>query len=121
MLRTWFHRPLKFKLLHKAVSNVYPLLKQVVKSGYVFVFNLPFPMANVIGNLGDFWFFRYLNAVTTHPDPKDPLPGTHGAEALASSVGPSEKECMTSPNGASELTYSDSVRKHHFFGSGCMR
>jgi pimeloyl-ACP methyl ester carboxylesterase len=75
-------------------------------------------MANLIGNLGNFWFFRYLNAVSTHPDPPEPLPGIHGAEVLASSVGPSERECMTSPNGGSEITYSDSVLQRARSGNG---
>lgn len=81
-----------------------------MKSGYVFLFNLPLPLANVIGNVGDFWFLRYINAIATDPDPKLPLEGMYGAEALASSVGPSTKECDSSPNGQPELAYSDSVR-----------
>lgn len=110
MLRTWLHQPRNLKLLYRAASNVKPLLKQVAKSAYVFVFNLPFPLANVIGNLGNFWFFRYLNAVSTHPDPPAPLQGTQGAELLASSIGPGEKECTSSPNGKPELAYSEGVR-----------
>jgi hypothetical protein len=109
MLRTWFHQPRNLKLLYRAASNIFPLLKQVAKSGYVFVFTLPLPLANVIGNLGNFWFMRYLNAVSTHPDPGAPIEGQEGAELLASSIGPGPKECTSSPNGKPELAYSEGV------------
>jgi pimeloyl-ACP methyl ester carboxylesterase len=83
-----------------------------VKSGYVFVFNLPYPLANVIGNVGDFWWYRYLNAVSTHPDPPKPLSGAHGMELLASSVGPSTRECgIVFDDSHPELAYSYSVRE----------
>ncbi|KIW01234.1 uncharacterized protein PV09_07277 [Verruconis gallopava] len=110
MVRTWLRSPLKVRLLRRAFRNITPLLRQLVKSGYVFVFNLPFPMANLIGHVGDYWWFRYLNAVSTHPDPPKPLSGVHGAELLAGSVGPSLRECPTALKD-SELTYSDSVRR----------
>ena len=110
MARTWVHSPLNFRPLRRAFSNLSPLFKQVIKSGYIFVFNLPYPLANVIGTLGDFWFFRYLNAVSQHADPAKPLEGTYGAEMLASSVGPSIRECQSAVN-ASDLAYPDSVRR----------
>jgi pimeloyl-ACP methyl ester carboxylesterase len=110
MVKTWLRSPFNLTPLKRAFGNVAPLLRQVVKSGYVFVFNLPFPMANLVGKVGDFWWFRYLNAVSTHPDPGKPLEGAHGAEMLASSVGPSIRECGTAVN-ASKLAYSKSVRK----------
>jgi len=109
MFHTWIHQPLNFKLLRQAISNVFPLLKQVMKSGYAFVFNLPRPMANLLGNTGDFWFLRYLNAISAHPSPSKPLEGEHGAEMLASSIGPSMEQCIT--NKSEELAYSESVRE----------
>jgi pimeloyl-ACP methyl ester carboxylesterase len=115
MARTWLHSPFNLLPLRRAFGNIAPLLRQIIKSGYVFVFNLPIPMANVVGNVGDFWWFRYLNAVSTHPDPSKPLTGAHGAEMLASSVGPSLRECSTAVN-SSELAYSDSVRRRARMG-----
>jgi len=109
MVRTWVRQPRKLRLLYRAASNLYPLFKQIVKSGYVFVFYLPMPLANLVGGLGNYWFMRYINAVSTHPDPNLPLEGVHGAEALASSVGPSEDEC--NPTGFSGLAYPASVRQ----------
>lgn len=109
MLHTWFRSPLDLKLLRCVFSNASPLFRQIVKSGYIFIFNLPRPMANSIAAVGDHWFIRYLNAVTTHPDPPKPLEGSHGANLLASSLGPSMEECVTSGKG--DLTYPDSVRQ----------
>lgn len=110
MVRTWLHSPFNLRLLRTAAGNLTPLLRQVVKSGYVFVFNLPYPLSNFVGSIGDFWFLRYLNAVSTHPNPAKPLEGFYGAEMLASSVGPSMIECTSAVN-ASELAYSESVRQ----------
>jgi pimeloyl-ACP methyl ester carboxylesterase len=109
MLHTWLRNPLDLKLLRRVFSNAFPLFRQIVKSGYVFIFNLPRPLANSIGTVGDHWFLRYLNAVSTHPDPPKPLPGTHGAEMLAGSIGPSMKECVSSGKG--DLEYPRSVRE----------
>jgi hypothetical protein len=109
MLHTWIRNPLDFRILRRVFSNASPIFRQVVKSGYIFIFNLPRPMANLVGTVGDYWFIRYLNAISTHPDPPQPLPGAHGAEMLAGSVGPSMEECVT--KGAGELIYSDSVRQ----------
>lgn len=112
MLKTWLRSPFNISLIRKAFSNILPVIRQVVKSGYVFVFNLPYPLANVVGNVGDFWWYRYLNAVSTHPDPSKPLSGTHGMELLASSVGPSTIQCgVVFVNSHPELAYSDSVRE----------
>ncbi|KAF2432093.1 alpha/beta-hydrolase [Tothia fuscella] len=109
MLHTFTQSPRQIRLLARAFSNIRPLLRQIRKSGYVFVFNLPKPMANIVGSLGNFWLFRYMNAISTHPNPNTPIAGLKGAELLASSIGPSEKECTTSPNGSPELTYGPSV------------
>lgn len=126
MLSSWKHTPSNFRLLIKAFANIKPVLKQIVKSGYIFVFNLPTPISSALGSLGDHWILRLLNAVTVEPDPKLPLSGTHGAETLASSVGPSPNQCdspvskdATSPStdGSSKngpqsgLRYTESVRR----------
>jgi hypothetical protein len=76
----------------------------------VFIFNLPYPMANIVGSVGDFWWFRFLNAITEHPDPVNPLTGSHGMDILATTIGPSQRECTTAVNGT-DLAYSESVRQ----------
>lgn len=107
MLHTFIRKPSEWRLLHRAASNLYPLFQQLGKSCYIFAFTLPLPLANVVGSLGNFWFFRWMNSLALGAP--DPLPGMYGAEALASSVGPSAKECASIPNGSPELAYSSSV------------
>jgi hypothetical protein len=117
MLHTWIRKPSNTRLLSKAFANIRPILKQIIKSGYIFAFNLPTPMVSFLGSIGDFWLLRFMNAVSVEPDPDIPLEGTHGAETLGSSVGPSEAECnpvkVKDPStGSTVMTkYSDSVRQ----------
>lgn len=66
-------------------------------------------MVNSLATVGEHWFFRYLNAVTMHPDPPKPLEGSLGAELLASSTGPSMRECVIT--GKEDLAYPASVRE----------
>ena len=110
MLHTWLKAPFNLRLLRRAFTNIAPLFRQAYKSGYIFIFNLPYPLATIVGRLGDFWWYRFLNAVTEQPDPAVPLTGSHGMDLLASSIGPSIRECTSAVN-ASDLTYSDSVRR----------
>jgi len=150
MLSSWKHAPGNLRLLGKAFANIKPVLKQIIKSGYVFVFNLPSPLCSAIGSLGDFWMLRFLNAATVSRDPKQPLTGSHGAETLASSVGPGPNQCVvvnsptqnTDPNpGSSDnknttcapppLCYDDAVRRRassggwseklRLYRDGCLR
>ena len=117
MLRTWLHTPSQTRLIAKAFTSVKPVLKQLSKSGYVFTFHLPISMVSLLGSSGDYAMFRFLNAVTVTPKPTAPLPGAHGAELLASSVGPSELECEpaivedASTLSFVEMKYSESVRQ----------
>lgn len=53
MLKTWVSRPTNLRLLLRALGNVAPLIRQSVKSGYVFLFNLPYAMATIPGAIGD--------------------------------------------------------------------
>jgi hypothetical protein len=124
MLSSWKRAPSNLRLLGKAFANIKPVLKQIIKSGYIFVFNLPSPLSSALGSLGDYWMLRLLNAATVSPDPKQPLDGSHGAEALASSIGPGPNQCDThspaqnSPDPSDKSTtcapllrYSDAVRR----------
>jgi pimeloyl-ACP methyl ester carboxylesterase len=127
MLSSWKHAPNNLRLLSKAFANIKPVLKQIIKSGYIFVFRLPTPLSSTVGAIGDYWMLRLLNAATVSPDPKHPLDGSHGAETLASSIGPGPNQCAirpqaqnTAPTSSSSdkstacdspLCYSDAVRR----------
>lgn len=113
MLRTWPRMPIRvrfnlFLLFRGVFSTATPLLRQFAKSGYIFIFQLPRPMVNSLATVGDHWFLRYLNAVSMLPDPPKPLEGSHGAELLASSIGPSMEESVASGKG--DLAYPASAR-----------
>lgn len=123
MLRSWTHNPRNLRLLTHALSNVKPLLIQVSKSGYVFTFRLPAPLASKVGEIGDFWFMRVLNAVALGDrGPTTPANITQGFDLLGSSVGPGVTECDTVlvsdpqtdgglSNGDVTWKYSESVRR----------
>ena len=96
MLRAWMQSPRNYRLLAKSYANVKPILAQLVKSGYVFTFRLPPPFTPVLGSLGDFWFFRLLNAVACGDnDPSVPARTPLGYGLLASTAGPGPAECET--------------------------
>lgn len=121
MLRTWPRMPIRvrfnlFLLLRGVFSTATPLLRQFAKSGYIFIFQLPRPMVNSLATVGDHWFLRYLNAVSMLPDPPKPLEGSHGAELLASSIGPSMEESVASGKG--DLAYPASARARAQKGAG---
>lgn len=136
MLSSWKRAPSNLRLLSKAFANIKPVLKQIIKSGYVFVFNLPTPLSGMLGAIGDHWMLRVINAATVSPDPTHPLDGIHGAEILASSVGPGPNQfALRSPakntapaSGPSDkstacdpppLYYGDTVRRRALSGGWC--
>ncbi|KAF2101830.1 alpha/beta-hydrolase [Rhizodiscina lignyota] len=94
MLRTWKHRPRSVKLLKKAAASLSPLLRQLKKSGYIFVFNLPAPIANAFGPLGNYWFMRLTHELAAEGK-KYLLESREAAEMMAGSLGPSIEECSS--------------------------
>jgi hypothetical protein len=86
MLRQWKRNPRSVKLLQKSFTTLVPLLTQLHKSAYILVFNLPSPLAQFWGPLGNYWFIRVCHWMTT----KSRVPN---AEMMASCLGPSEVEC----------------------------
>lgn len=88
MLREWKRHPRSIKLLKKSFGSFAPLLRQLGKSGYVFVFNLPRPLADAWGPMGNFWFYGICTRMATMSQVPNP-------ELMASCVGPSLEECKT--------------------------
>jgi hypothetical protein len=95
MLKTWVHSPTNIRPLHHCLTNAKPLLSQILRSGYVFAFSLPWPLSAVLGRIGNFWMFRVLNAFADSNKPTAPLMSTQGLENLASSIGPGQNELDT--------------------------
>jgi hypothetical protein len=97
MLLTWIHKPTNVRPLYRLLPNARPILKQLVRSGYVFSFMLPYPLPTFLGRIGDYWMFRLLNAFSddSNERPTEPVPGTPGWNQLASSLGPGFEELKT--------------------------
>jgi len=111
MLQTWKKTPTNIRLLRKALLNARPVLNQVRKSGYIFVFNLPVRLANLPGTLANYMFLRICHAIAAGR--KHPLESTQAAEALASSLGPGvaqiEEAKKRSKSDTNALSYPESV------------
>ena len=92
MLHTWTQRPFSVRLLKSALKNITPVFKQASKSGYVFAFNLPDPLSNFCGTMGNMWLLRLMHRIATgnaEPNGKPLLLGpTEAAEAMTASIGP---------------------------------
>jgi pimeloyl-ACP methyl ester carboxylesterase len=98
MLKLWAHAPTNMSPLRQAFSSARPILIQLLKSGYIFTYNLPRPFVFLLGGIGDHWLIRLLNGFAAGPNPAAPLPGIRGLEVLASSLGPSKVEFSFDPS-----------------------
>jgi hypothetical protein len=124
MIKTWVHNPTNIRPLRQVYPNLKPIISQLVLSGYVFVFRLPWPLSSILGKLGDYWFFRLLNAFATSNKPTEPLAGAYGWDMLASCLGPGPLQVQPSLNGKDDdgdddsehLSYALALKKRS--GSG---
>jgi hypothetical protein len=117
MLTTWANNPTNFRPLKHIYPSLKPILSQLVLSGYVFVFRLPWPLSSALGGLGDFWFYRLLNAFATTNKPTEPLAGAYGWDMLASSLGPGPLEVRPGLKGQEDEDYDDSDSEHLSYAS----
>jgi pimeloyl-ACP methyl ester carboxylesterase len=91
MLHTWRKAPINTRPLFNAFTTLKPVLQQVLKSGYIFVFLLPRPAGTTLARIGDFQLFRMMAAIS-EGIPKSgglsPPSGEEGWNKVASTVGP---------------------------------
>lgn len=73
------------------------------------MFNLPAPLANSFGTLGNYWFLRLAHASARG---KRRIEGPEAAEHLASSLGPGVEQCRTGGSDAHE----EVERRRHVLG-----
>ena len=114
MLRDWRQKPTCTRPLRVASSNMAPVLRQLSRSGYVFAFTLPAPLANLVDRIGDRWFLRLVHRIAAGR--RRPLEGAEGAEALVGSIGPGVEECDRGGGGGgvedgSGMAYGELVRR----------
>lgn len=81
-------------MLKQAAKNLAPLLSQLRKSGYVFIFRLPAPLANSFGSVGNYWFLRLVHGLATEGK-KYPPESREAADMMAGALGPSAEECIS--------------------------
>ncbi|EON63419.1 hypothetical protein W97_02646 [Coniosporium apollinis CBS 100218] len=91
MLKSGAGQPRSLRLIRTAASTLSPVFTQLKKSGYVFIFLLPAPLANAFGSFGNYYVLRLLHQIAAKS--KHPLEGTELAEAMAQSLGPSAEQC----------------------------
>ncbi|KAF2738831.1 alpha/beta-hydrolase [Polyplosphaeria fusca] len=66
MLRTWIRSPFNTRLLRSALKTLSPFFGQIARSFYIFILQLPFPIAHRFTTFGNFWFLRVLHLVQAH-------------------------------------------------------
>ncbi|KAF2668531.1 alpha/beta-hydrolase [Microthyrium microscopicum] len=98
MFKTWIHHPTNLRLLRQIYPNLKPVLRQLSKSAYVFAFKLPWPFNLILGRMGNFWFYRLCNALAYQS--REPVTGAAGWDMLASCLGPSDIEYLSTSKSA---------------------
>lgn len=111
MLHTYLRRPLNIRLLKNALSTLVPIISQLGRSFYVFIFRLPYPFSTSFVTFGNYWFLKLLHNVAAgllRPDGSwsRKLGSKETAEFLSMSAGPSVTQILEA-----EGEYPESVRK----------
>lgn len=111
MLHTWIRCPFSLRLLKTAFSTFSPVLGQFARSFYIFIFNLPWPVATFFATMGNFWFLRIMHkmgAGLLGPDGKfaRQFNNSEAADWLAMSSGPGLAQFTSG-----ESAYPESARR----------
>ncbi|KAJ4360760.1 uncharacterized protein N0V89_001327 [Didymosphaeria variabile] len=108
MLHTYLRQPLRVSLLKNASRTLEPVVSQMRRSFYVFIFNLPWPLAPIFPTFGNYWFLRLLHKAgigRIAPGKYRKLTSKEAGDAMASSAGPGLAQ-LDEPNG-----YATSLKK----------
>jgi pimeloyl-ACP methyl ester carboxylesterase len=113
MLHTWIRSPFNLRLLKKGVAALDPIRAQFRRSFYIFCFQLPGPLGNVLATFGNFWFVRVMHGLAKGKLGKNEqaigrLDPKEAGEAMAMSAGPGIQQLEGSSGG---LKYGESVRR----------
>jgi pimeloyl-ACP methyl ester carboxylesterase len=112
MLHTYIRHPLSISLLKNAFATLKPVLGQLGKSFYVFIFKLPYPLSTFFATFGDYWLLKVLHNVAAGllgPDGKfkRKLNEQEAMDHLATSTGPGVSQL----NLVGDLEYPEAVSK----------
>ncbi|GFF30780.1 epoxide hydrolase 3 [Aspergillus lentulus] len=93
MFKTSIRSPIRSRsTLIKAVRSLWPVFRQLKRSGYIFVMQLPMSFVKYFGSGGNFSFLKAVHQ-TSHGDVD--FTTRDAAECMASTMGPSTEECKT--------------------------
>ncbi|KAF2020616.1 alpha/beta-hydrolase [Aaosphaeria arxii CBS 175.79] len=111
MLRTYLSNPLNTRLLKAAYATSQPIVSQLRRSFYIFVFLTPRPLTRWFMRMGDFWATRNVHKVAFGVKLSQPMTPAQSAEAMAITGGPGAEQfsTQTGPEDGGQ-TYSASVR-----------
>ncbi|KAL5413517.1 hypothetical protein PMIN03_003728 [Paraphaeosphaeria minitans] len=101
MLHTYMRQPTRISLLKNAYNTMKPILSQCRRSFYIFIFNLPYPLAPILPTFGNYWFLRLLHKAghgRLAPNKYRKLTSKEAGNAMASSAGPDLAQ-LDEPNG----------------------
>ena len=107
MFKTFLREPWRSRhVLCKSIKALAPVLRQLKKSQYIFVFHLPVPLVRYVGHGGNYSFLRSIHELAAGKTGEFTV--RDAQEAMASTLGPSIEELKTKT--AEGEAYSESVR-----------
>lgn len=114
MFMTFLRKPWHSRsTLLNSVLALKPALRQVILSGYIFVFQLPLPFVRILGSGGNYSFLKRIHEQAAGP--VDNFSIKDAEESMASTLGPGVEELKTkTPAGEG---YPESVRERHKTGN----
>ncbi|KAL3461528.1 hypothetical protein BJX64DRAFT_277835 [Aspergillus heterothallicus] len=90
MLHSFLRSPIRSRsLLANAAKTLYPILRQMNASGYIFIFQLPQLFVEYLGHGGNASFLKLIHVMSWGKEEFSPY---DAAECMASSIGPSTHE-----------------------------
>ncbi|KAF2712839.1 alpha/beta-hydrolase [Pleomassaria siparia CBS 279.74] len=109
MLHTWIRQPLSISLLKNAFSTLSPIRGQFRRSFYIFIFQLPQPLANFYATMGNYWWLRTMHTAGAglfgrDDKPTRSLKASEAADYAAMSSGPGRAQ-----HASGSLKYPESV------------
>ena len=112
MVHTYLRNPLtNLRLLKKAFATLAPVRTQIRRSFYIFILNLPYPLASYFVRMGDSWWLRLIASIEGRPPTgkQESLDAKEAAERLARCSGPGDEQLNSSEAG--DMHYPSSVQR----------
>jgi hypothetical protein len=114
MFKTFLRCPLRSgSILLKALCTLKPVLRQIRRSSYIFVFQLPLPFVSSFGVGANYHFLKVVHRLAAGSPGEFTL--RDAQDSMASTMGPGQSECETETRDAQK--YSSSVRKRQMEGN----